>query len=125
MKYKMEPKVSVLIGLTEDNEIQIINSSYANLDYVFIIKEAGVIDYKNEKFPVEVGDVVLKLYAPTGKVNDRKIVIIPAKYAAAWVENMETDGDGIKISGCKSSDDCVVAEDEVPVTDVELSGIND
>ena len=125
MKYKMEPKVSVLIGLTEDNEIQIINSSYANLDYVFIIKEAGVIDYKNEKFSVEVGDVVLKLYAPTGKVNDRKIVIIPAKCAAAWVENMETDGDGIKISGCKSSDDCVVAEDEVPVTDVELSGIED
>ena len=39
MKYKMEPKVSVLIGLTEDNEIRIINSSYANLDYVFIIKE--------------------------------------------------------------------------------------
>ena len=125
MKYKMEPKVSVLIGLTEDTEIQIINSSYANLDYVFIIKEAGVIDYKNEKFPVEVGDVVLKLYAPTGKVNDRKIVIIPAKCAAAWVENMETDGDDIKMSVCKSSDDCVVAEDEVPVTDVELSGIED
>ena len=89
IKYILDSRVNMLVGLTEDGKLNLYNSEYGNIDYLYIVKEEGELDYYGQKFDVEAGDVVLRLYSRDGTCNKREIVVIPAKYAKVWVENMQ------------------------------------
>ena len=88
IKYVLDSQVNRLIGITEDNQINLYSAEYGNIDYVYIVKEEGELDYYGQKYDVEVGDIILRLYSRSENSNKREIVIIPAVYAKPWVDNM-------------------------------------
>ena len=45
IKYVLDSQVNRLIGITEDNQINLYSSEYGNIDYVYIVKEEGELDY--------------------------------------------------------------------------------
>ncbi len=89
IKYVLDSQVNRLIGITEDNQINLYSAEYGNIDYVYIVKEEGELDYYGQKFDLFPGDVVLRLYSRDAGYNKREIVVIPAQYAKVWVENMQ------------------------------------
>ena len=107
IKYVLDSQVNRLIGITEDNQINLYSSEYGNIDYVYIVKEEGELDYYGQKFDLSTGDVVLRLYSRDTDYNKREIVVIPAQYAKVWVENMQMK----KESERKSSDVCAKCEE--------------
>ena len=88
IKYILDSRVNMLVGLTEDGKLNLYNSEYGNIDYLYIVKEEGELDYYGQKFDVEAGDVILKLYSRGKDYSQREIVIIPATYAKQWVSNI-------------------------------------
>ena len=88
IKYILDSRVNMLVGLTEDGKLNLYNSEYGNIDYLYIVKEEGELDYYGQKFDVEAGDVILKLYSRGKDYSQREIVIIPAAYAKQWVSNI-------------------------------------
>lgn len=107
IKYVLDSQVNRLIGITEDNQINLYSSEYGNIDYVYIVKEEGELDYYGQKFDLSPGDVVLRLYSRDANYNKREIVVIPAQYAKVWVENMQMK----KATEEKSSDICATCEE--------------
>ena len=107
IKYVLDAQVNRLIGITEDNQINLYSSEYGNIDYVYIVKEEGELDYYGQKFDLSPGDVVLRLYSRDTDYNKREIVVIPAQYAKVWVENMQMK----KESEEKSSGVCAPCEE--------------
>ena len=107
IKYVLDSQVNRLIGITEDNQINLYSAEYGNIDYVYIVKEEGELDYYGQKFDLSPGDVVLRLYSRDTDYNKREIVVIPAQYAKVWVENMQMK----KKSEEKSSDICTPCEE--------------
>ena len=107
IKYVLDSQVNRLIGITEDNQINLYSAEYGNIDYVYIVKEEGELDYYGQKFDLSPGDVVLKLYSRDSDHNKREIVVIPAQYAKVWVENMQMN----KESEEKSSGICATCEE--------------
>ena len=107
IKYVLDSQVNRLIGITEDNQINLYSSEYGNIDYVYIVKEEGELDYYGQKFDLSPGDVVLRLYSRDTDYNKREIVVIPAQYAKVWVENMQMK----KASEEKSSGICATCEE--------------
>lgn len=95
MNYILDSRVNSLVGISDDRQISLYSSEYGNIDYLYIVKEAGELDYYGQKYDVEVGDIILRLYSRSENSNKREIVIIPAVYAKPWVDNMtirrETD----------------------------------
>ena len=88
MNYILDSKVNSLIGISDDKQVSLYSSEYGNIDYLYIVKEAGELDYYGQKYDVEVGDIILRLYSRSENSNKREIVIIPAVYAKPWVDNM-------------------------------------
>ena len=88
MNYILDSKVNSLIGISDDKQVSLYSSEYGNIDYLYIVKEAGELDYYGQKYDVEVGDIILRLYSRSEDSNKREIVIIPAVYAKPWVDNM-------------------------------------
>ena len=88
MNYILDSKVNSLIGISDDKQVSLYSSEYGNIDYLYIVKEAGELDYYGQKYDVEVGDIILRLYSRSEDSNKREIVIIPAAYAKPWVDNM-------------------------------------
>lgn len=88
INYILDSQVNGLVGVSEDRKISIYSSEYPNIDYMFIVKEDGELDYYGQKYDVEVGDIILKLYSRGIDYSQREIVIIPAKQAKQWVENI-------------------------------------
>ena len=107
IKYVLDSQVNRLIGITEDNQINLYSAEYGNIDYVYIVKEEGELDYYGQKFDLSPGDVVLRLYSRDTDYNKREIVVIPAQYAKVWVENMQMK----KESEEKSSGVCAPCEE--------------
>ena len=107
IKYVLDSQVNRLIGITEDNQINLYSAEYGNIDYVYIVKEEGELDYYGQKFDLSPGDVVLRLYSRDTDYNKREIVVIPAQYAKVWVENMKMK----KESEEKSSGICTPCEE--------------
>lgn len=107
IKYVLDSQVNRLIGITEDNQINLYSAEYGNIDYVYIVKEEGELDYYGQKFDLSPGDIVLRLYSRDTDYNKREIVVIPAQYAKVWVENMQMK----KKSKEKSSDICTTCEE--------------
>ena len=107
IKYVLDSQVNKLIGVTEDNQINLYSAEYGNIDYVYIVKEEGELDYYGQKFDLSPGDVVLRLYSRDADYNKREIVVIPAQYAKVWVENMQMK----KASEEKSSGICATCEE--------------
>ena len=89
IKYVLDSRVNMLVGLTEDGKLNLYNSEYGNIDYLYIVKEEGELDYYGQKFDLSPGDIVLRLYSRDADYNKREIVVIPAQYAKVWVENMQ------------------------------------
>ena len=88
MNYILDSRVNSLVGISDDKKISLYSSEYGNIDYLYIVKEAGELDYYGQKYDVEVGDIILRLYSRSEDSNKREIVIIPAVYAKPWVDNM-------------------------------------
>ena len=107
IKYVLDSQVNRLIGITEDNQINLYSAEYGSIDYVYIVKEEGELDYYGQKFDLSPGDVVLRLYSRDTDYNKREIVVIPAQYAKVWVENMQMK----KESEEKSSGVCATCEE--------------
>ena len=107
IKYVLDSQVNRLIGITEDNQINLYGAEYGNIDYLYIVKEEGELDYYGQKFDLSPGDVVLRLYSRDTDYNKREIVVIPAQYAKVWVENMQMK----KASEEKSSGICATCEE--------------
>ena len=107
IKYVLDAQVNRLIGITEDNQINLYSAEYGNIDYVYIVKEEGELDYYGQKFDLSPGDVVLRLYSRDTDYNKREIVVIPAQYAKVWVENMQMK----KESEEESSGVCATCEE--------------
>ena len=100
IKYVLDSQVNRLIGITEDNQINLYSSEYGNIDYVYIVKEEGELDYYGQKFDLSPGDIVLRLYSRDKDYNKREIVVIPAQYAKVWVENMQMKKESEEKSSC-------------------------
>lgn len=107
IKYVLDSQVNRLIGITEDNQINLYSAEYGNIDYVYIVKEEGELDYYGQKFDLSPGDIVLRLYSRDADYNKREIVVIPVQYAKVWVENMQMK----KESEEKSSGICANCEE--------------
>lgn len=107
IKYVLDSQVNRLIGITEDNQINLYSAEYGNIDYVYIVKEEGELDYYGQKFDLSPGDVVLRLYSRDADYNKREIVVIPAQYAKVWVENMQIK----KVTEEKTSGICATCEE--------------
>ena len=107
IKYVLDSQVNRLIGITEDNQINLYSAEYGNIDYVYIVKEEGELDYYGQKFDLSPGDIVLRLYSRDADYNKREIVVIPAQYAKVWVENMQMK----KATEEKSSGICATCEE--------------
>jgi len=107
IKYVLDSQVNRLIGITEDNQINLYSADYGNIDYVYIVKDEGELDYYGQKFDLSPGDIVLRLYSRDTDYNKREIVVIPAQYAKVWVENMQMK----KESEEKSSGICATCEE--------------
>ena len=107
INYILDSQVNRLIGITEDNQINLYSAEYGNIDYVYIVKEEGELDYYGQKFDLSPGDVVLRLYSRDADYNKREIVVIPAQYAKVWVENMQMK----KATEEKSSGICATCEE--------------
>ena len=107
IRYVLDSQVNRLIGITEDNQINLYSAEYGNIDYVYIVKEEGELDYYGQKFDLSPGDIVLRLYSRDTDYNKREIVVIPAQYAKVWVENMQMK----KKLEEKSSDICATCEE--------------
>ena len=105
--YVLDSQVNRLIGITEDNQINLYSAEYGNIDYVYIVKEEGELDYYGQKFDLSPGDIVLRLYSRDSDYNKREIVVIPAQYAKVWVENMQMK----KATEEKSSGICANCEE--------------
>ena len=88
MNYILDSRVNALVGISDDRQISLYPSEYGNIDYLYIVKEAGELDYYGQKYDVEVGDIILKLYSRSEDSNKREIVVIQAVYAKPWVDNM-------------------------------------
>lgn len=88
MNYILDSRVNSLVGISDDKQISLYSSEYGNIDYLYIVKEAGELDYYGQKYDVEVGDIILRLYSRSEDSNKREIVVIPAVYAKSWVDNM-------------------------------------
>ena len=88
MNYILDSRVNALVGISDDKKISLYSSEYGNIDYLYIVKEAGELDYYGQKYDVEVGDIILRLYSRSEDSNKREIVVIPAVYAKPWVDNM-------------------------------------
>lgn len=88
MNYILDSRVNSLVGISDDKQISLYSSEYGNIDYLYIVKEAGELDYYGQKYDVEVGDIILRLYSRSEDSNKREIVIIPAVYSKPWVDNM-------------------------------------
>lgn len=88
MNYILDSRVNSLVGISDDKQISLYSSEYGNIDYLYIVKEAGELDYYGQKYDVEVGDIILRLYSRSEDSNKREIVIIPAVCAKSWVDNM-------------------------------------
>lgn len=88
MNYILDSRVNSLVGISDDKKISLYSSEYGNIDYLYIVKEAGELDYYGQKYDVEVGDIILRLYSRSEDSNKREIVVIPAVYAKPWVDNM-------------------------------------
>ena len=88
MNYILDSRVNSLVGVSDDRQISLYSSEYGNIDYLYIVKEAGELDYYGQKYDVEVGDIILRLYSRSEDSNKREIVVIPAVYAKPWVDNM-------------------------------------
>lgn len=88
MNYILDSRVNSLVGISDDRQISLYSSEYGNIDYLYIVKEAGELDYYGQKYDVEVGDIILRLYSRSEDSNKREIVVIPAVYAKPWVDNM-------------------------------------
>lgn len=88
MNYILDARVNSLVGISDDKKISLYSSEYGNIDYLYIVKEAGELDYYGQKYDVEVGDIILRLYSRSEDSNKREIVVIPAVYAKPWVDNM-------------------------------------
>ena len=112
MKYVLDSRVNMLVGLTEDGTLNLYKGEYSNIDHVYIVKEAGELDYYGQKFDVEVNDLILRLYSRDTDSNKCEIVVIPAEAAKGWVENMNWKRRAIEKSrersdmqvSCKSTD---------------------
>ena len=88
MNYILDSRVNALVGISDDKQISLYSSEYGNIDYLYIVKEAGELDYYGQKYDVEFGDIILRLYSRSEDSNKREIVVIPAVYAKPWVDNM-------------------------------------
>ena len=88
INYVLDSQLNVLVGVSEDRKISTFSNEYNNIDYMFIVKEDGELDYYGQKYDVEAGDIILKLYSRGIDYSQREIVIIPAKQAKQWVENV-------------------------------------
>lgn len=88
MNYVLDSKLNSMIGIDNENKISLYSNEYPNIDYMYIAKEDGELDYYGQKFDVEAGDVILKLYPRRKDYSQREIVIIPAAYAKQWVSNI-------------------------------------
>ena len=88
INYILDSKLNVLVGVSEDRKISTFSNEYNNIDYMFIVKEDGELDYYGQKYDVEVGDIILRLYSRGSDYSQREIVIIPAAYAKQWVSNI-------------------------------------
>ena len=88
INYILDAQLNRLVGISEDRKISTYSNEYPGIDYMFIVKEDGELDYYGQKFDVEAGDVILKLYSRGKDYSQREIVIIPAAYAKQWVSNI-------------------------------------
>ena len=88
MNYILDSKLNSMIGIDNENKISLYSNEYPNIDHMYIAKEDGELDYYGQKFDVETGDVILKLYSRGKDYSQREIVIIPAAYAKQWVSNI-------------------------------------
>ena len=88
MNYVLDSKLNSMIGIDNENKISLYSNEYPNIDYMYIAKEDGELDYYGQKFDVEAGDVILRLYSRRKDYSQREIVIIPAAYAKQWVSNI-------------------------------------
>lgn len=55
IKYVLDSQVNRLIGITEDNQINLYSAEYGNIDYMYIVKEEGELDYYGQKFDLSPG----------------------------------------------------------------------
>ena len=45
IKYILDSKLNVLVGVSEDRKISTFSNEYPNIDYMFIVKEDGELSF--------------------------------------------------------------------------------
>lgn len=87
--------------------ISIINNHYLDIDWAWIIEEAGTFHYKNETYEVKEGDVIFVLYARYKDDDTKRSIAImscPAFYEN-YIKNKEYEK-ARKCENCVSCEKC-------------------
>jgi hypothetical protein len=85
MKTYIYTGTSSLISM-EGNDvytISTIRNNYLDVDWIWVVEEAGILRYNNETYEVKKGDTIMALYARYEKDDKKKpiaIVSCPALY---------------------------------------------
>ena len=73
---------SALLAVKDNdlNSVSSVHNHYLNIDWAWVIEEDGVFKFKDKKYDVKAGDVVLVLYASYNRNgDDRDIAIIKSE----------------------------------------------
>lgn len=86
--------------------VEIINNHYLDIDWAWIVEEAGILRYDNETYEVKEGDTIITLYARYEEDNKKRSIAIiscPALYEN-YLKNKEYRE--TKKNKCCNSCDC-------------------
>ena len=75
------PAGSDLVKFIKDKEdTEVIHNSGLNIDWLWVINEAGTVKYREEAYKVDKGDIFMLCYAPyikrTGHETSRRVIIL-------------------------------------------------
>ena len=78
------PAGSDLVKFIKDKEdTEVIHNSGLNIDWVWVINEAGTVKYRGEAYKVDKGDIFMLCYAPyikhTGHETSRRAIILKSE----------------------------------------------
>ena len=78
------PAGSDLVKFIKDKEdTEVIHNSRLNIDWVWVIDEAGTVKYRGEAYKVDKGDIFMLCYAPyikrTSRETSRRAIILKSE----------------------------------------------
>lgn len=91
----------------ENDEIKMLDSFSTNIDYMWIADEEGILN----DIHVNVGDLIIRMYGDTCKLDDRKTLVIKDEQLKNYYKDLKERMEARKAEreNCCECCDCEVA----------------